>query len=88
MSQFEQESAVERVGGVPPSGDKGIEFRQWAELRLVSGQEVFSERKTNGSGEFCGWVPTVELTVQVRAHPATNPIAQSPYDRGGAGGGR
>jgi acyl-CoA thioesterase len=91
-----------------PSGDKGVEFRQRAELRLVSGQEVFSERKTNDSGEFCGWVrhrdgsdpdvisllmfadsfpppiftvfgplgwvPTVELTVQVRAHPAPGPL--------------
>lgn len=92
----------------PPSGDKGVEFRQRAELRLVSGQEVFSEKKANGSGEFrgwvahrdgsdpdviallmfadaspppvltafgpVGWVPTVELTVQVRAHPAPGPI--------------
>jgi acyl-CoA thioesterase len=91
-----------------PAGDKGIEFRQRAEIRMVSGQEVFSERKTNGSGEFCGWVshrdgsdpdvisllmfadafpppiftvfglvgwvPTVELTVQVRAHPAPGPL--------------
>lgn len=91
-----------------PSGDKGVEFRQRAELRLVSGGEVFSERKTNGSGEFCGWVrhrdgsdadvisllmfadsfpppiftvfgpvgwvPTVEQTVQVRAHPAPGPL--------------
>jgi acyl-CoA thioesterase len=92
----------------PPSGDKGVEFRQRAELRLVSGQEVFSERKANGTGEFrgwvshrdgsdpdiisllmfadaspppvltafgpVGWVPTVELTVQVRAHPAPGPV--------------
>ena len=91
-----------------PSGDKGVEFRQRAELRLFAGGEVFSERKTNGSGEFCGWVqlrdgsapdvisllmfadsfpppiftvygpvgwvPTVELTVQVRAHPAPGPL--------------
>lgn len=92
----------------PPSRDKGVEFRQRAEIRLVSGQEVFSERKGDGSGEFrgwmahrdgtdpdiisllmfadagpppvltvfgpVGWVPTVELTVQVRAHPAPGPI--------------
>lgn len=91
-----------------PSGDKGIEFRKRMELRLVSGGEVFSERKTDGSGEFrgwvrhrdggdpdvismlafadsfpppiftvfgpVGWVPTVELNVQVRAHPAPGPI--------------
>jgi acyl-CoA thioesterase len=87
---------------------KDIEFRKRAELRLVCGQEVFSERKTDGSGEFrgwlqhsdgsdpdviallmfadaippplftvfgpVGWVPTVELTVQVRAHPAPGPL--------------
>ncbi len=92
----------------PASGDKGVEFRQRAELRLVSGQEVFSEKKGNGSGAFhgwvslrdvdepdvisllmfadaspppvltvfgpVGWVPTVELTVQVRAHPSPGPI--------------
>jgi acyl-CoA thioesterase len=91
-----------------PSGDKGVEFRQRAELRLASGREVFSERKPNGSGEFSGWVqfrdgsppdviallmladafpppaftvfgpvgwvPTIELTVQVRAHPAPGPL--------------
>jgi len=106
-------SAVERPqyplwDECPPSADKGVEFRQRAELRLVSGQEVFSERKPNGSGEFhgwvshrdgsdpdvisllmfadacpppiltafgpVGWVPTVELTVQVRAHPAPGPL--------------
>lgn len=106
-------SAVERPVCPPweecePSGDKGIEFRQRAELRLVSGKEVFSERKTNGTGEFTGWVrhrdgsepdvlsllmfadafpppiftvfgpvgwvPTVELSVQVRAHPAPGPL--------------
>jgi acyl-CoA thioesterase len=106
-------SACERPG-IPgwdecaPSGDKGVEFRQRAELRLVSGQEVFSEKKPNGSGEFqgwvshrdgadpdiisllmfadsspppvlsafgpVGWVPTVELTVQVRGHPAPGPV--------------
>lgn len=91
-----------------PSPQKGVEFRQRAELRLVAGKEVFSERKPNGSGEFCawvqhrdgtppdaisllmfadalpppvlsvvgpvGWVPTVELTVQVRAHPSPGPL--------------
>ena len=91
---------------VPP--DKGLEFRERAEMRLVAGAEVFRERKTNGSGEFCGWVqhsdgadpdviallmfadafpppiftvlgpvgwvPTLELTVQVRAHPAPGPL--------------
>ena len=35
---------------------KGVEFRQRVELRLVSGHEVFSERRANGSGEFRGWV--------------------------------
>jgi len=92
----------------PGSGDKGVEFRQRAELRLVAGQEVFSDKKPNGSGEFqgwvghrdgsdpdimsllmfadaspppvltafgpVGWVPTVELTVQVRARPAPGPV--------------
>ena len=106
-------SALERPQYPPwdecqPSGDKGVEFRQRAELRLVAGQEVFSERQPNGSGEFrgwvshrdgtdpdvlsllmfadaspppvltvfgpVGWVPTVELTVQVRAHPAPGPL--------------
>lgn len=90
----------------PP--DKNLEFRERAEMRLVAGTEVFRERKTNGSGEFCGWVrhsdgsdpdviallmfadsfpppiftvlgpvgwvPTLELTVQVRAHPAPGPL--------------
>jgi acyl-CoA thioesterase len=91
-----------------PAGDKGVEFRQRAELRLVNGREVFSERVTNGTGVFdgwvahrdgadpdvisllmfadsfpppvftvfgpVGWVPTIELTVQVRAHPAPGPL--------------
>jgi acyl-CoA thioesterase len=89
-------------------GQRGIEFRSRVELRLVSGKEVFSEQKPDGSGEFrgwlrhadstepdvisllmfadavpppvfnvlgpIGWVPTVELTVQVRAHPAPGPL--------------
>lgn len=91
-----------------PSPQKGIEFRQRAELRLVSGSEVFTEKRPDGSGVFdawvqhrdgtpadviallmfadalpppvftvvgpVGWVPTVELTVQVRAHPAPGPL--------------
>lgn len=91
-----------------PSPQKGLEFRQRAELRLISGKEVFTERKPDGSGVFggwvqhrdesppdvisllmfadalpppvfsvvgpVGWVPTIELTVQVRAHPAAGPI--------------
>lgn len=91
-----------------PAPQKGVEFRQRVELRLVSGHEVFRERRANGSGEFhgwvqhrdgsdpdalgllmfadaapppiftlygpVGWVPTVELTVQVRANPAPGPL--------------
>lgn len=91
-----------------PAPQKGIEFRQRAELRLVNGRAVFADRVTDGSGEFggwvrhrdgsepdaigllmfadalppplftvygpVGWVPTVELTVQVRAHPAPGPL--------------
>tara|TARA_R110002124_G_scaffold313_5_gene1241 strand:+ start:611 stop:1402 length:792 start_codon:yes stop_codon:yes gene_type:complete len=91
-----------------PPPDKGLEFRQRAETRLVAGGEVFNRAKPDGSGEFCGWVqhadgsdpdvigllmfadafpppvftvfgpvgwvPTVELTVQVRAHPAPGPL--------------
>ena len=91
-----------------PSPQKGVEFRQRAELRLVSGREVFSERRPDGTGVFnawaqlrdasppdvisllmfadalpppvlsvvgpVGWVPTVELTVQVRSHPAPGPL--------------
>lgn len=90
------------------SPQKGLEFRQRAELRLVSGHEVFTQRAPDGSGEFVGWVqhrdgsdpdpigllmmadsmpppvftlfgpvgwvPTVELTVQVRARPAPGPV--------------
>lgn len=88
--------------------DKGLEFRQRAEIRLVSGGEVFERGEPDGSGAFrgwvrhadgtdpdvisllmfadafpppvftvhglLGWVPTVELTVQVRAHPAPGPL--------------
>jgi acyl-CoA thioesterase len=91
-----------------PPPDKGLEFRKRAEMRLVSGTDVFNKRTPDGSGEFCGWVrhsdgtapqvidllmfadafpppvfnvfgpvgwvPTVELTVQVRAHPAPGPL--------------
>ena len=90
-----------------PSGQK-LEMRERAELRLAAGNEVFTRRQTNDSGEFQGWVrhddgadpdpisllmfadafpppaftvfgpggwvPTVELTVQVRAHPSPGPI--------------
>jgi acyl-CoA thioesterase len=90
----------------PP--DKGLEFRNRAEMRLVSGADVFNRAEPDGSGAFCGWVrhsdgadpdvisllmfadafpppvftvfgpvgwvPTVELTVQVRAHPAPGPL--------------
>jgi len=98
-----------------PAGDKGLDFRARAELRLVTGQEVFSEKKPNGTGEFhgwvwhrdgsdtdalslltfadafppppftifgpVGWVPTIELTVQVRAHPAPGPLQVSLVSR-------
>ena len=98
-----------------PSGQKGVEFRQRSELRLVSGNEVFRKREPNGSGEFqgwvrhrdgsdpdaisllmfadafpppvltifgpLGWVPTLELTVQVRAHPAPGPLQGRLYCR-------
>lgn len=92
----------------PVARNKGFEFRDSVELRLVSGLEVFRDREPNGSGEFAGWVslrdgsepdvmsllmfadafpppvltlygpvgwvPTIELTVQVRAHPAPGPL--------------
>jgi len=106
-------SAVERPAVPPwdacePTPQKGVEFRQRAELRLVSGKEVFSERRPDQSGQFLawvqhrdgappdaigllmfadsfpppilsvfgpvGWVPTVELTVQVRARPVPGPL--------------
>lgn len=90
-----------------PSGQK-LEFKERVELRLATGNEVFTRREANGSGEFRGWVrhvdgadpdalslllfadafpppaltvygprhwvPTLELTVQVRAHPAPGPV--------------
>jgi len=92
----------------PSPSQAGIEFRQRAELRLVSGLRSLNAREPSGSGEFCGWVrhrdgsdtdtlsllmfadafpppvftlfgpigwvPTLELTVQVRAHPAPGPL--------------
>jgi len=92
----------------PVVAQRRIELRQRAEMRLVGGAELFSERVSSGSGEFngwlshvdgsdpdalsllmfadafpppiltvCGprhWVPTVELTVQVRARPAPGPL--------------
>lgn len=106
-------SAVERPQFPPweqcePPPDKGLEFRRRAEMRLVSGADVFNRREPDGSGAFCGWVrhsdgaapdaiallmfadafpppvftvfgpagwvPTIELTVQVRAHPAPGPL--------------
>jgi hypothetical protein len=83
-------------------------MRQRAEIRLVEGAEVFTERTTTGTGRLTGWtrhtdgsdpdalsllmfadafpppvftvygprhwVPTLELTVQVRARPAPGPL--------------
>lgn len=114
LAQLQGESwtEVERPACPPwddcePSRQK-LEFRERADLRLAAGNEVFTERRANGSGEFqgwvqhddgaapdpisllmfadafpppaftifgpVGWVPTVELTVQVRAHPVPGPI--------------
>ena len=94
---------------------KVIELRQRAEIRLVGGAEVFTERTTTGTGEFSGWmchadgsdpdalsllmfadafppplisvygplhwVPTLELTVQVRARPSPGPLQARFYSR-------
>jgi acyl-CoA thioesterase len=99
----------------PESGQEGLEFKQRVEIRMVSGGDVFTRGRRNGSGEFCGWVrhrdgsdpdaisllmfadafpppaftvfgpqkwvPTVELTVQVRAHPAPGPLQARFYSR-------
>ena len=85
-----------------------LEIHQSIDLRMVQGAEVFTEGKTNDTGEFIawlahtdgaapgpidllmfadimpppiftiygafGWVPTVELTVQVRRKPAAGPL--------------
>ena len=85
-----------------------LEIHQSIDLRMVQGAEVFTEGKTNHTGEFIawlahtdgaapgpidllmfadimpppvftiygafGWVPTVELTVQVRRKPAGGPL--------------
>ena len=85
-----------------------LEIQQSIDLRMVQGAEVFTDGKTNDSGEFIawlahrdgaapgpidllmfadimpppiftiygayGWVPTVELTVQVRRKPAAGPL--------------
>jgi len=85
-----------------------LEIHQSIDMRMVQGAEVFTEGKTNDSGEFVawlahkdgaaprpidllmfadimpppiftiygayGWVPTVELTVQVRRKPAAGPL--------------
>ena len=85
-----------------------LEIHQSIDLRMVQGAEVFTDGKTNDSGEFIawlahrdgaapepidllmfadimpppiftiygayGWVPTVELTVQVRRKPSAGPL--------------
>ena len=85
-----------------------LEIHQSIDLRMVHGSEVFTDGKTNDSGEFIawlahrdgaapepidllmfadimpppiftiygayGWVPTVELTVQVRRKPSAGPL--------------
>ena len=85
-----------------------LEIHRSIDLRMVQGAEVFTDGKTNDSGEFIawlahrdgaapgpidllmfadimpppiftvygayGWVPTVELTVQVRRKPSAGPL--------------
>ena len=106
-------SAVERpelpaFEDCPITRQRVVELRQRAEIRLVEGAEVFSQRATTGSGRLTGWtrhadgadpdalsllmfadafpppvftvigprhwVPTLELTVQLRARPAPGPL--------------
>lgn len=99
---------VPAFDNVPSPAMSHLEIHQTIEMRIVEGAEVFTERKTNGSGAFTawlahkdgaapapidllmfadvlpppvftlygayGWVPTVELTVQVRRKPADGPL--------------
>jgi acyl-CoA thioesterase len=92
----------------PVTRQRVLEIRQRAEIRVVEGAEVFTERATTGTGRLTGWtrhadgadtdalsllmfsdafpppiftiygprhwVPTMELTVQVRARPAPGPL--------------
>ena len=85
-----------------------LEIHQSIDLRMVQGAEVFTDGKTNDTGEFIawlahtdgaapgpidllmfadimpppiftiygafGWVPTIELTVQVRRKPSAGPL--------------
>ena len=48
--------AVWLIATCVPPPDKGLEFRNRAEMRLVSGAEVFNRAEPDGSGAFCGWV--------------------------------
>ncbi len=102
-----QRPQIARWEDCPITASK-LEYRQRVELRLAEGGEVFSERRTDNTGVFsgwvrlcdgtepdpisllmfadafppplfsvygpAGWVPTVELTVQVRAHPVPGPL--------------
>ena len=111
--QGEDWSAVERpevpaFEDCPVTRQRVLELRQRAEIRLVEGAELFSQRATSGTGRLTGWtrhadgaatdalsllmfadafpppiftvygprhwVPTIELTVQVRARPAPGPL--------------
>jgi acyl-CoA thioesterase len=111
--QGEDWSAVERprlpaFEDCPVTHQQVVELRQRAEIRLVEGAEIFSQRTTTGTGRLTGWtrhvdgadpdalsllmfadafpppvfsvfgprhwVPTLELTVQVRARPAPGPL--------------